>query len=161
MKPQSNYALRVKYGACAPTQDLNLCVSSTPTTTYQVQRHTHFGSFSLCETQSRECTDNAPQNTGVHSHPRPRLLSAHNPYDDKMSTVPHTRFGGFSHSVKPPSKESVDKARAKYSATHLLQQIFSLCKTPVQRIHRQGLGEIQACMQPLKTLTLDYSQPIQ
>ncbi|KAF9504725.1 hypothetical protein BS47DRAFT_1368590 [Hydnum rufescens UP504] len=46
--------------------------------------------------------------------PKTRLSSDHNPYNDETSTAPHTHFGGFPHSVKPLSKESVDKARAKY-----------------------------------------------
>ncbi|KAF9508990.1 hypothetical protein BS47DRAFT_1365592 [Hydnum rufescens UP504] len=55
------------------------------------------------------------------------------PNPGNAQTMHHKTQEYFSHSAKPLSKESTGK----------------------------GPGEIQACAQPPKTLTLDYSQPIQ
>ncbi|KAF9506686.1 hypothetical protein BS47DRAFT_1367198 [Hydnum rufescens UP504] len=132
-KPQSNYAPRVKYG-------------------------------------------------GARSHPRPQPSRILNPYNDESSTAPHplrfflppqnpiqrmhrqctTKY----RSAQPPKTPTLKcpqpiQRQNEYGATHPPKWVFSLRETPIQRIRGQGLGEIWACAQPPKTLTLDYSQPIQ
>ncbi|KAF9518709.1 hypothetical protein BS47DRAFT_1358770 [Hydnum rufescens UP504] len=78
--------------------------------------HTHFsGSTSSMKPPSKEHTNKAwVKYRHVCSHTRPQHSTTCNPYESKMSTVPHTCFGSSSPSMTPPSKEHTDKAQAKH-----------------------------------------------
>ncbi|KAF9514381.1 hypothetical protein BS47DRAFT_1361761 [Hydnum rufescens UP504] len=104
-------------GVRAATQDLNPRISPTPTTTNQVLHHTHFGGcirFFL-----------PPRNPTRRMH-RQRTTKHRSAQPPKTPTLKYpqpirrqNKYGAthplrFSHSAKPPSKESMDKAREKY-----------------------------------------------
>ncbi|KAF9515492.1 hypothetical protein BS47DRAFT_1360940 [Hydnum rufescens UP504] len=228
-------------GACAATQDLNLRVSSTPTTTNQVRRHTHFGgciraapaallallmvlspsakpdpeNAQTMHHEIQECAATQDPDSRVptthtttkrvwrHTPTLAGFLTPQNPHpknprtrlgrntgvraatqdlNPRVSPTPtttnqvrcHTPTSVLSPSAKPNPENAqtthhetqecaaTQDPDSRVPTTHTTaKQIFSLCKTPIQRIHGQGPGEIQACAQPPKTLTLDYSQPIQ
>ncbi|KAF9520901.1 hypothetical protein BS47DRAFT_1357275 [Hydnum rufescens UP504] len=171
---------RIKYGA-TPTSVLSPSAKPDPenaqTMHHEIQDATHppkrvCGNIRFSHSTkppSKESADKARAKYGrARSHPGPQPSRIPNPYNDESSTAPHPlRQRTTKHrSAQPPKTPTLEypqpiRRRNKYGATHPLQWIFSLRKTPVQRIHGQGPGEIQACAQPPKTLTLDYSQPIQ
>ncbi|KAF9509103.1 hypothetical protein BS47DRAFT_1365502 [Hydnum rufescens UP504] len=105
---------------------------------------TSAGSSSLCPKNT--------QTTSTAKYGSAQLLKTPSPSipnlsDNKTSMVPHTHF----------SRVYNDTKRAALAA--LL--VFSLHETPIRSMHQQCLGEIRVCVQPPKTPTLDYPQPIQ
>ncbi|KAF9515491.1 hypothetical protein BS47DRAFT_1360939 [Hydnum rufescens UP504] len=173
--PENAQTMHHEIQECAATQDPDSRVPTTHTTTKRVRRHTPtlVGFLTPRNPHPKNPRTRPGRNTGVRT--------ATQDLNPRVSPTPtttnqvrrHTHFGGCirqrttkHRSAQPPKTPTLEypqpiRRRNKYGATHLLWRIFSLRKTPVQRIHGQGPGEIQACAQPPKTLTLDYSQPIQ
>ncbi|KAF9506687.1 hypothetical protein BS47DRAFT_1367199 [Hydnum rufescens UP504] len=142
----------------------------------------------LIRRMHRQCTmkyrSAQPPKTPTLECPQP--IRQQNKYG---ATHPPKRVCGnirFSHSAKPPSKESMDKARAKYGHvrshpgpqpsripnpyndesstaphTHFggCIRFFLPLRNPTRRMHRQRTTKHRSA-QPPKTPTLEYPQPI-
>ncbi|KAF9507132.1 hypothetical protein BS47DRAFT_1366880 [Hydnum rufescens UP504] len=155
--------------------------------------------FSLRETPVELCAKGEiwgcaqPPKTSTFAYPQPLqqrikygatptlVLSPSAKPDLENAQTMHHEIQEFSHSVKPPSRESADKARVKYgrvrshpgpqpscipnpyndessTAPHPLRFFLPL-RNPTRRMHRQCTTKHRSA-QPPKTPTLEYPQPI-
>ncbi|KAF9503823.1 hypothetical protein BS47DRAFT_1369258 [Hydnum rufescens UP504] len=174
--PENAQTMHHEIQECAATQDPNSRVTTTHTTTKQVRCHTPtlVGFLTPRNPHPKNPWTRLGRNTGVRAGTQD--LNPHiSPTPTTTNQVRrHTPTSVLSPSAKPNPENAqtthhetqecaaTQDPDSRVPTTHMTtKQVFSLRKTPIQRIHGQGPGKIQACAQPLKTLTLDYSQPIQ